>query len=666
MPLSSKNAHGSSSASSSSSAAQVSHRLRNFFRMNGSAAADKEKDRERERERDRRDREKERSASSGNAASSSTSTAAGSDAPPLPNKTSRHTKFFTNAVGRLRAHTVASEGNQVDETLSPTAHANPYFAHQGQPGLRHHNEGSVPPSPPDTPTLNVSSPDTDAARHGQQPQQQQAAVETKEELARRLRRVASAPNAQGLFSKDDAKSDRPATAELGKDPLVEDLGAGTLGLADKKPVRLSKKQTLRLPGDLAGSPSSLSFRRTYSSNSIKVRNVEVGPASFEKIKLIGKGDVGKVYLVREKKSSRLYAMKVLSKKEMIKRNKIKRALAEQEILATSNHPFIVTLYHSFQSEQHLYLCMEYCSGGEFFRALQTRPGKCIAEDDARFYAAEVTAALEYLHLMGFIYRDLKPENILLHQSGHIMLSDFDLSKQSDPGGKPTMIVGKNGARTDALPTIDTRSCIANFRTNSFVGTEEYIAPEVIKGSGHTSAVDWWTLGILVYEMLYGTTPFKGKNRNATFANILREDIPFPDHGGAPQISNLCKSLIRKLLIKDENRRLGARAGASDIKAHPFFRSTQWALIRHMKPPIVPHAGRGIDTVNFRNVKESESVDISGAKLKPLPRDSGLSTPGAEAEDPFVDFNSVTLHHDGDDHLHLHAQRSAGRHVSAST
>lgn len=127
-------------------------------------------------------------------------------------------------------------------------------------------------------------------------------------------------------------------------------------------------------------------------------------------------------------------------------------------------------------------------------------------------------------------------DILLHQSGHIMLSDFDLSKQSDPGGKPTMIVGKNGASTSSLPTIDTKSCIANFRTNSFVGTEEYIAPEVIKGSGHTSAVDWWTLGILIYEMLYGTTPFKGKNRNATFANILREDIPFPDHAGAPQIS----------------------------------------------------------------------------------------------------------------------------------
>lgn len=138
--------------------------------------------------------------------------------------------------------------------------------------------------------------------------------------------------------------------------------------------------------------------------------------------------------------------------------------------------------------------------------------------------------------MGFIYRDLKPENILLHQSGHIMLSDFDLSKQSDGGGKPTMILGRNGGSSNAFPTIDTKSCIANFRTNSFVGTEEYIAPEVIKGCGHTSAVDWWTLGILIYEMLFGTTPFKGKNRNATFANILSREVEFPEGSGTPQVS----------------------------------------------------------------------------------------------------------------------------------
>ncbi|KAI7480972.1 hypothetical protein D0860_06663 [Hortaea werneckii] len=613
------------------------------------------------------------------------------------NKNSLRNSRFMPHIGRSRSTTVASEGNQLDEGMSPTAVANPYFQHQGLPGIRHHNDSSVPPSPPDTPQSPKVTPEIANAEEASN----MAAASGKEELARKLRRVASAPNAQGIFSKSKGGSSdsRPGTAESEGPPKMPN-GVGShsnssaLSMVETLPQ--DGENALPVPGINGLSPgkirNSVAFRRTYSSNSIKVRNVEVGPSSFDKIKLIGKGDVGKVYLVREKKSARLYAMKVLSKKEMIKRNKIKRALAEQEILATSNHPFIVTLYHSFQSEDHLYLCMEYCSGGEFFRALQTRPNKCVDEDAARFYAAEVTAALEYLHLMGFIYRDLKPENILLHQSGHIMLSDFDLSKQSEPGGAPAILTSQSSSNSNrtfssnhgsgkhplhmtgissnpspaSLPTIDTKSCIApNFRTNSFVGTEEYIAPEVIKGCGHTSAVDWWTLGILIYEMLYGTTPFKGKNRNATFANILRDEVPFPEGNGSPNVSNLCKSLIRKLLIKDELRRLGSRAGASDVKAHPFFRNTSWALLRHSKPPIIPNQGRGIDTVNFRNVKESQSVDLGSeetkttntknkgfnlpaSKMKGVPLDSGLATPGGEIADPFEEFNSVTLHHEGDD------------------
>ncbi|EEQ88914.1 AGC/RSK/RSK-UNCLASSIFIED protein kinase, variant 2 [Blastomyces dermatitidis ER-3] len=627
--------------SSSNDSSHFPTKLKNFFRINSSSSTNSN------------------TSTSGGNNNSSHGGAAQNDGSSGPGKSETKTTFrqsrFLPTITRNRSTTVASEGNPLDEGMSPTAYANPYFAHQGYPALRHRNDGSVSSVNADTPELQV---DGVAAS-------EQATTAGKEELARKLRRVASAPNAQGLFS-GNKSDDRPRTAELGKEPLVEH-GATTGGVGAGDGARLSlvdattKSNSLTVPGadELSNLPppnlnrNPIAFRRTYSSNSIKVRNVEVGPGSFDKIKLIGKGDVGKVYLVREKKSSRLYAMKVLSKKEMIKRNKIKRALAEQEILATSNHPFIVTLYHSFQSEDHLYLCMEYCSGGEFFRALQTRPGKCIPEDDARFYAAEVTAALEYLHLMGFIYRDLKPENILLHQSGHIMLSDFDLSKQSGPGGAPTMIIGRNGASPTSLPTIDTKSCIADFRTNSFVGTEEYIAPEVIKGDGHTSAVDWWTLGILIYEMLFGTTPFKGKSRNSTFANILRDEVPFPENSGSPQISNICKSLIRKLLIKDETRRLGARAGASDVKTHPFFRTTQWALIRHMKPPMIPHQGRATDTINFRNVKESGSVDIGGSsKAKGVPMDSGLATPSGEAiADPFEDFNSVTLHHDGEEHGH---------------
>lgn len=267
---------------------------------------------------------------------------------------------FLPTIGRNRSTTVASEGDRLDEGVSPTATANPYFVHQGLPSLQHRNEGELSSSPPDPPELQVDG--VSAA--------EQATTANKEELARKLRRVASAPNAQGLFNSGQP-NERPQTAELGKEPLVEKSGIGLVDPSGENDAtlgvpRIGPTSKIPSPGQIR---SSVSFRRTYSSNSIKVRNVEVGPSSFDKIKLIGKGDVGKVYLVREKKSSRLYAMKVLSKKEMIKRNKIKRALAEQEILATSNHPFIVTLYHSFQSEDYLYLCMEYCSGGEFFRSV---------------------------------------------------------------------------------------------------------------------------------------------------------------------------------------------------------------------------------------------------------------------------------------------------------
>jgi protein-serine/threonine kinase len=202
-------------------------------------------------------------------------------------------------MGRNRSTTVASEGNPLDESLSPTAHANPYFAHQGPPALRHHNEGSVPPSPPDTPQVQIDGKEVT----------EQVITAGKEELARKLRRVASAPNVQGLFAGNSKADGRPATAELGKEPVVQDEGR-KLSLVEKTApaatLTIPATNGVPTPGQIR---NAIAFRRTYSSNSIKVRNVEVGPSSFDKIKLIGKGDVGKVYLVREKKSSRLYAMK---------------------------------------------------------------------------------------------------------------------------------------------------------------------------------------------------------------------------------------------------------------------------------------------------------------------------------------------------------------------
>lgn len=371
----------------------------------------------------------------------------------------------------------------------------------------------------------------------------------------------------------------------------------------------------------------------------KFRDITVSPQSFEKVRLLGQGDVGKVYLVKEKRTNRLYALKIFSKAEMIKRKKIKRILAEQEILATSNHPFIVTLYHSFQSEDYLYLCMEYCMGGEFFRALQTRKTKCISEDDARFYASEVTAALEYLHLMGCIYRDLKPENILLHKSGHIMLSDFDLSIQAKDAKNPVV----KGSAQSTL--VDTKICSNGFRTNSFVGTEEYIAPEVIRGNGHTAAVDWWTLGILTYEMLFGFTPFKGDNTNETFCNILKSEVTFPNNN---EISRSCKDLIKKLLTKNESKRLGSRMGAADIKRHPFFKKMQWSLLRNSEPPLIPVLTEdGYDFTklstnkNKKNGKQDPSPSLEEQERNMFEEHVEYDDEVSD-DDPFHDFNSMSL------------------------
>nr|POE46766.1 serine/threonine-protein kinase nrc-2 [Quercus suber] len=227
------------------------------------------------------------------------------------NKSSLRNSRFLPHIGRARSTTVASEGNPLDEGMSPTAHANPYFQHQGPPALRHHDDSSIPSSPTGTSQTNKKIDGASGASD---------ATTGKEELARKLRRVASAPNVQGLFGKSKSGSggSRPQTAEL-EDPLK--FSASGIGMHGSNGSALSMVETVPPEDQLLPVPgingaitpgklrNSIAFRRTYSSNSIKVRNVEVGPGSFDKIKLIGKGDVGKVYLVREKKSARLYAMK---------------------------------------------------------------------------------------------------------------------------------------------------------------------------------------------------------------------------------------------------------------------------------------------------------------------------------------------------------------------
>nr|AML77742.1 putative LOV domain-containing protein [Ludisia discolor] len=303
---------------------------------------------------------------------------------------------------------------------------------------------------------------------------------------------------------------------------------------------------------------------------------------FRPIKPLGSGDTGSVHLVELVETGEHFAMKTMDKNVMLNRNKVHRVCAEREILDTLDHPFLPTLYASFQTKTHVCLVTDYCPGGELFLLLDRQPLKVLKEDAVRFYAAEVVIALEYLHCQGIIYRDLKPENILLQRDGHISLTDFDLSCLTSCKPQllhPNIRDRKKQRKKGRTPPVFVAEPMR--ASNSFVGTEEYIAPEIITGAGHTSAVDWWALGVLLYEMLYGYTPFRAKTRQKTFANILQKDLKFPR---SISVSLSAKQLIFRLLHRDPKNRLGSCEGANEIKKHPFFSGIDWALIRCLSPP----------------------------------------------------------------------------------
>nr|AML78267.1 putative LOV domain-containing protein [Pteris vittata] len=319
-----------------------------------------------------------------------------------------------------------------------------------------------------------------------------------------------------------------------------------------------------------------------SIQKIRERGERIGLKHFRPVKPLGFGDTGSVHLVELRGSGELFAIKAMEKSVMLNRNKVHRACAEREILAHLDHPFLPTLYASFQTRTHVCLVTDFCPGGELFLLLDRQPLKVFSEETARFYLAEIVIALEYLHCQGIIYRDLKPENVLLQKDGHVVLTDFDLSfitSCTPQLVRPTSPPGKRRRYKPVPPPFFMAEPVNT--SNSFVGTEEYIAPEVITGAGHSSAVDWWAVGILLYEMIYGRTPFRGKNRQKTFANVLHKDLTFPSSIPA---SLAARQLINGLLHRDPANRLGSATGAHEIKDHVFFRGINWPLIRDMVPP----------------------------------------------------------------------------------
>ncbi|KAI0030081.1 Pkinase-domain-containing protein [Vararia minispora EC-137] len=301
--------------------------------------------------------------------------------------------------------------------------------------------------------------------------------------------------------------------------------------------------------------------------------------AFDLLKVIGKGSFGKVMQVRKKDTQRVYALKTIRKANIASRpGEITHILAERTVLALVNNPFIVPLKFSFQNPDKLYLVMSFVNGGELFYHLQ-REGK-FDEHRSRFYAAELLCALEHLHIFNVVYRDLKPENILLDYTGHIALCDFGLCKL-------------NMSETD--------------KTNTFCGTPEYIAPELLESQGYTKTVDWWTLGVLLYEMMTGLPPFYDENVNVMYQRILSDPLHFP-----PDMPPDAQSLIASLLIRDPSRRLGANGG-EQIKRHAFFaRHIDWALLQAKKiqPPFKPSVESALDVANFDQEFTSEAAQDS--------------------------------------------------------
>ncbi|KAL2945034.1 Serine/threonine-protein kinase D6PKL2 [Bienertia sinuspersici] len=414
--------------------------------------------------------------------------------------------------------------------------------------------------------------------------------------------------------------------------------------------------------------------RWEAIQAVRARDGVLGLNHFRLLKRLGCGDIGSVYLSELTGTKCYFAMKVMDKASLASRKKLLRAQTEREILQSLDHPFLPTLYTHFETEKFSCLVMEFCPGGDLHTLRQRQPGKYFTEQAVKFYVAEVLLSLEYLHMLGIIYRDLKPENVLVRDDGHIMLSDFDLSLRC--AVSPTLVKSAS-VETDGLkkssgycvqpaciePSCIQPSCVApttcftprlfsskskkekksksknevgnqvsplpeliaeptSARSMSFVGTHEYLAPEIIKGEGHGSAVDWWTFGIFLYELLFGKTPFKGSGNRATLFNVVGQPLRFPE---VPAVSFQARDLIRGLLVKEPQHRLAYKRGATEIKQHPFFEGVNWALIRCASPPEIP---RPVEFERIRGPPASSSEKTAMA----------ASMPDQKGSDNYLEFD----------------------------
>jgi serum/glucocorticoid-regulated kinase 2 len=319
---------------------------------------------------------------------------------------------------------------------------------------------------------------------------------------------------------------------------------------------------------------------------------EVCLEDFTCKKILGKGSFGKVFLVEKKDDKKLYAMKSLRKDVILENDQVESTKLEKDILLKAKHPFFVKMAYIFQTDQKIYFVMNFIRGGELFTHLQNE--KRFKEERAKFYAAQIISAIGYLHKKKIIYRDIKPENILMGEDGYLYLADFGLAKEMTN---------------------------RDF-TSSFCGTPEYLAPEIIQNKGHNHAVDWWSIGILIYEMIVGFPPFYHSNQQTMYELIEKFPVKFPDPVKHKiQMSEEVKDLISKLLEKDPKNRLGTDGGLEDIISHSWFEGFDFdkLLKRELEAPFIPKLSDDLEDVsNFDDEFTDQEVvhsNMSDSALK---------------------------------------------------
>lgn len=347
---------------------------------------------------------------------------------------------------------------------------------------------------------------------------------------------------------------------------------------------------------------------------LRTRRRRICVFDFDSIAIIGRGAFGEVRVVRHRPSGAILAMKKMNKSEMVYKNQVQHVRAERDVLARADNPWIVELKYSFQDEKYLYLVMEYLAGGDLMTLLMKKD--ILTEGEAKYYTAQMVASVESVHMMGYVHRDLKPDNILLDREGRIKISDFGLCKRADLATVPHPY--DNRLRTDDSRPRNLQERLAQgqertgqgpeFKRNrqqlfSTVGTPDYIAPEVFARTGYDETVDWWSVGVILYEMLVGYPPFFADDPSSTCQKILhwRKTFTIPKEA---KLSPPASDLIRRL-VTDPQDRLG-RNGAQEIKSHPFFYGLDWSSIRNIEAPYRPEVRSDIDTSNFDKFEEKDA------------------------------------------------------------